>query len=366
MKKIIYMMILFAAVMTGCEEDSYRTLSDSQVEIEKSNVTFTAKGGTGTIEVSASALPVTATSDQSWCSVSVSGNIITVTAGENVSMLGRTALITVQSGNKINYVPVSQASLYLHLDNYETVVFLGNGGTVSIPYECDVQSVPVRVTTEAPWLSADVSANTIILTAQTNPDFLNARNTNIEVVAGDRLVSIPLTVVQGELITSYEPDPNVNTVDAFLNLKNNNGSSSRYKITYFSSVMDTYVKGIQAAYPAFLLQEMRIEAPRSSYQISVVLYNVDGSQASGYSSYYWNATNGLVPVNGSKSVAAFVFSGNSYSGTTAPYTGNANYTSLRAIFASADGFTVIPDGDFFWFRSVANPMNYFKVEPASW
>jgi hypothetical protein len=361
MKKIILnMMALFAVILiAGCEKENFRAFSETQVEIEKSNVTFTAKGGVGTIEVAASALPFTATSDQPWCKASVSGSIITVEAEPNIDKSGRTALITVKSQDRINFVPVTQASVYLHLNNYETIIFLGNGGTGSFSYTCDV---PVSVVLEDAWITSSISDNVITLTAQMNPDFLNGRNTKIKIIAGDGLVTIPLEVVQGELITSYEPDPNINTIDNFLNLKNNNGTSSRYKVTYFSSRLATLYANLKTAYP--ILQEIRIEAPRSSYKLSVILYNLNEATPS---SYFWNATNGLVPVNDSKSVATFAFSGNTYSGTTAPYTSNANYTEIRACFASGEGFTIIPDSDnSYWFRSIANPMDYFKVEPASW
>ncbi|MDR1369837.1 MAG: hypothetical protein LBJ72_06895 [Dysgonamonadaceae bacterium] len=359
MKKIIYMVILFAAfVVVGCENESYRSFDETQVEIEESNVIFTAKGGTGAIVVASSVKSVSATSDQSWCALNVSGNTITVTVSENMNMSGRTALVTIRSNDKVNYVPVTQASVHLTLDSYETVTFLGRGGTISFPYECDAS---VTVISEYPWLTGTVSGNAVTLTASANSDFLESRTAKIKIVAGNNLAMLQLNVLQGELITSYEPDPDINTVDNFLNLKNN-GTSSRYKITYFSPGMETLYRNLRTSYP--ILQEIRVEAPRSSYKLSVILYNLDGATAS---YYYWNATNGLVPVDNSKSVAAFAFSGNSYGGVTAPYTATTNYTQLRAIFASDAGFTVIPDEDnTYWFRSVNNPMDYFKVEPASW
>jgi hypothetical protein len=358
MKNIFYIMILITAVLwSGCEKESFRDFSETQVQVKKSNVTFSAQGGTGTIEVAASETPVSATSDQSWCKASVSGNIITVSVESNIDRSGRTALITLKAQDKINFVPVSQAPVYLHLDSYETVVFSGNGSDYSIAYKCDVE-LPVTVVKDVPWISYTVANNTITLKAEINPDFLVGRNAKIKVILGDDLVTVPLEVMQGELISSYEPDPEINTLDDFLNLKNNGGTSSRYKITYFSSRIAAYYANLKAAYP--ILQEMRIEAPRSSYKISVILYNLDGTAAS---YYYWNATNGLVPVNGSNSVATFAFSGNSYSGTTAPYTSNTNYTSLREFFAT-NAFKVLPDeNNVFWFRSVTNPLDYFKAEP---
>jgi hypothetical protein len=357
MKKIIYIMTLIAAVFVGgCESESYRAFDDTQVKIEQSNVTFTAAGGTGTIVVADTERSVTATTEQSWCKLSVSGNTITVTVEPNLDRTGRSALVTIKAKDKIQYVPVSQAPVYLRLDSYEDISFLGKGGTVTFSYECEV---PVTVVADAPWVSGTVQGKEIVLKAVQNPEFLSGRTTKIKIVASNSLVEVPLNISQGELITSYEPDPNVDAVSDFLNLKNyDNNTYSRYKITTMCSRLETLRTNLKTAYPIF--QEMRIQAPRSTYKASIIFYNLDGTAAS---YYYWNCTNGLVPVAGSKSVAAFVISGNSYSGTTAPYTSNTNYTQLNTLFSSSAGFTIMPDGNAFWFRSVANPLDYFRVEP---
>lgn len=362
MKKIFYIIILFAAgLISACEKESSRTFEETQVEIKESNVVFTAAGGVGSIVVADDEKSVSVTSNESWCQVNVSGSTITVNVTPNLSMDGRTALVTLKSGEKVNYVPVSQEPVYLHLDNYNGITFLGKGGVISFPYICDVE-IPITVISEASWLSGNASEGNINLTASLNTDFLNGRSATIKIVAGDNLASVWLDVIQGELITSYEVDPEANTIDDFLNLKNG-GTYSGYKVVFLSSRLATLYNNLKEAYP--ILQEIRIQAPRSSYKTTVILYNLDGETAS---YYYWNATNGLIQVGDSKSVGVFAFSGNTYSGSTAPYTSNTNYTQLREVFASEAGFTIFPDfeTDGYWFRSVANPMDYFRVEPFSW
>ncbi|MDR1527126.1 MAG: hypothetical protein LBS46_05580 [Dysgonamonadaceae bacterium] len=353
MKKTINLFAIFAILFfCGCENEDYPRFEDSQVKIEQSNVTFTAKGGTGSIIVGTS--DYTASVDQNWCKLSTSGNTITVTVEPNISVIIRSANVTIQSGDKINFVPVTQNAVYLHLENYETISLLGRGGTISFPYECETS---VSVTSDVSWITPKVEGDQIVLQAMQNPNFLESRKATLTLTAGDNLFSLKLNVEQKELITSYEPDPDMDAVNNFLNLKNNNGTSSRYKVTYFSSRLASLYNTLITAYP--ILQEMRIEAPRSSYKLSVILYNTIGNQ-------YWNATNGLVPIDGSKTVAAFALSGDSYSGTSPAYTSNTNYTQLRACFASSKGFTIIQEDNVFWFRSVDNPLDYFKAEPASW
>ncbi|GHV58214.1 hypothetical protein FACS1894182_09480 [Bacteroidia bacterium] len=370
-KRIVYIMALFAVVfMTGCEKESSVSFSDTQVEIKNSNVSFTAAGGSGTIEISASESGVAVSSDQSWCTVSLSGNVATVTVSPNIDCSSRTALITVKAKEKVNYVPVTQEPVFLSLDHYD-FVFLGKGETQTVSYKVSAQ-VPVSVNTDdAPWVSASVANGEITLKAAINPDFLQPRTGEIKFVAGNQLVIIPVTIMQGEAITSYEPDPNVNAVATFVNLKNYNGTASRYKVTYFSTGIDTVFNNLKNAYPTLLQDNVRIETPRNTNELSVYLYGRNGT--TDYMAY-WNCaagSGGLKPVSGAGSnyTAVFAFTANTQTNNPAYQASpvHPSYTKLRAFFAEGSGFMIFPDtGNTFWFRSVANPSNYFKATPATW
>lgn len=360
MKKIFYIIFLIVAIfMAGCEKENNIAFEETQVPIAESNVTFSAAGGTNKIIVAESVISFEATSNEDWCQISKSGNTISVTVSQNINMLGRTALVTIKSGEKINFVPVFQQAVRLQLENYNNVTFKGSGETISIPYKCDVDA-SIKLVTDVSWLKATSSNGVISLTATKNPAFLTGRSAKVKFVAGSDLASVFLTVDQNELISSYQPDASVNSIETFLNLKNN-GTSSRYKVVFYSPRLNDLFVNLKTAYP--ILQEIRIEAPRSSYKLSVILYNLNVDVPS---FYYWNAKNGLVPVNDSKSLAVFEFSGNSYGGVAAPYTSNTYYTQLRDFFATEKGITIIPDGDAYWLRSEASPTDYVKVEPTSW
>ncbi|MDR2585936.1 MAG: DUF4302 domain-containing protein [Prevotellaceae bacterium] len=183
--------------------------------------------------------------------------------------------------------------------------------------------------------------------------------------AGTLLFSIKLTL-PGEPITpdnivNYEPDPETNTVNAFLNLKNA-GAASRYKITLMSTRLEAWRSNLMTLYPVLL--EFRIEAPRSTYLLSITMFCED----SGAKYYYWNCTNGLTPLSGPGlnpyNDAAFAYSGASVtSGWTAPFTAHADFVSLRTVIQAATGFTVLQDENVFWFRSNADPNDWFKCEP---
>lgn len=361
MKKILFALAAIVVIcFSSCKDENYPDFSSTQVKIEKSELKFSAAGGNGSIVVDPSESGITATSNETWCKLSLSGNTISVSVDQNINMLGRTALITVKSGEKTSYIPVSQDPVYLKLDSYEDVVFLGKGGNIVLPFECTA-NVPVTVVADNTWLKATISDNKVMMTADPNPKFLEGRKTKIRVIAGNNLSSQELQIVQGELITSFDPDPNKKSIESFLNLKNA-GTASTYRVTYFSARLATLVQNLKTAYPVF--KEIRILAPRGTYKLSVALQNVDGEATS---FYYWNATNGLVPVQGSNFVGVFAFSGNTFAGTAAPYVNDVNYTKLREFFASSDGFSIFPDteSNAYWFRSVSNPLDYMKIEPAT-
>jgi len=188
MKKIyLISVLLLSMVLAGCENSSeYRDFLDTQVQIENSDVVFTAAGGTGTIEIATEGF--TSTCDQSWCTITTNGKIITVNATPNVSISGRTARVTVKSGDKVNYVSVSQYGLILTVDR--NVAIDGKGETLRIPYE---SLVALTVQSSESWLTASIDGDEIVLTAEPNTSMSQTRTATVSILDG--LTTI--TVTQG-------------------------------------------------------------------------------------------------------------------------------------------------------------------------
>jgi hypothetical protein len=188
MKKIyLISVLLLSMVLAGCENSSeYRDFLDTQVQIENSDVVFTAAGGTGTIEVATEGF--TSTCDQSWCTITTNGKIITVNAIPNVSISGRTARVTVKSGDKVNYVSVSQYGLILTVDR--NVAIDGKGEILRIPYE---SLVALTVQSSESWLIASIDGDEIVLTAEPNTSMSQTRTATVSILDG--LTTI--TVTQG-------------------------------------------------------------------------------------------------------------------------------------------------------------------------
>lgn len=122
--------LLFGVLFIGCSDDD----NDGNVRLLKvirSEVAFECPGGTGTIEVEA-VHQVTATTTESWCVASVSGNIITVTAEINSSGSSRSAMVLIKSGDETEKVPVYQLGDFL-AESLKDTDFTENGGIVKFP-----------------------------------------------------------------------------------------------------------------------------------------------------------------------------------------------------------------------------------------
>jgi hypothetical protein len=151
MKKVNILLGLFLISLTGCDSTEYMDYADTQIAIESAEARFPAIGGQKefTIDVSDS---YTVTSDQNWCKATANGKTITVNVEPNRTISGRTALLTIRSENKVNYIPVTQTSAVILLDNY-TYDVSDEKDTILIKYECDF---PVKVVLPVDWISSSV------------------------------------------------------------------------------------------------------------------------------------------------------------------------------------------------------------------
>jgi hypothetical protein len=194
--------------MVGCESESYQTFEETQVQIERSDVYFTSAGGTGAIVVAAAEQSVTATSDQSWCKVALSGNTITVTVEPNKNIMGRTALVTINAQDKVNYVPVTQTSVTLTLDTYAWDAS-PKGATIEIAYNCAFQ-VSIANSSIPDWITASINEATkkVTLSATQNQSFLDSRTATVQLyVDGENGIKMALKeiiITQAKNFLNYE------------------------------------------------------------------------------------------------------------------------------------------------------------------
>lgn len=347
MKTSKYTLLLAACAIAACAKTNDDSANDHRLPLVESKVTFTSAGGSGSI-VADTGAALTAEADKTWCKAAVSGNKVTVTVDANNTIESRAARITLRSDGRSNAVSVYQSALDIDLSATALSVNC-EAQTASIDWKCAVELV--AATSNQPWVTPTISDGKINLAVQRATSLYQSRSAVIKVAAKGGAAVENIALTQSRL----EPPAGVNTVAAFLNLKNNAGTSSRYKITQFYGTLGTYFKNLKDRYP--VLKEVRIEAPRGTNKMSIIWVNDS-------STFYWNYTNGFTSVTAQ--TARFPSSAVTHSGGYPAYRYDPNHENMKATIEASTGFTFIPDGTSFWIRSNANPAIYFRAEPATW
>ena len=188
MKKLIYLLsaLLCLTTAVGCsdwgEEPALNFL-----ELESSNVSFDAFGGTGNIVVK-STDDVTATCGDAWCATAVSGNKVTVTVPAYSELLGRSTVVTVISGVKKVQVPVTQSGVQIDFDR-SPLTLPGEAGDTTLLINAPV---PFAVNSSATWLAPDVTGTALTLHAEENPAFADRAST-LTLTAGSFSIAVKVT-----------------------------------------------------------------------------------------------------------------------------------------------------------------------------
>ncbi len=176
MKTIFRIFLMgFCIYLTGCSDDSD---SPAEFRVIRSDVKIPVSGGEGTIEVSPSG-NISATSDQEWCTVSISDHMVTVNVSANEDVLNRTALITISSGAERLFVPVTQAGAIFSLEG-KKLLMPRAGGTQQVKVTTNLD---MNISVEDEWLTCVREGQAIFFTAAPNAE-VNARQTVVTITAG--------------------------------------------------------------------------------------------------------------------------------------------------------------------------------------
>ena len=162
MKKIlnIYLLSVLCICLAGCSDDDD---VEAGLKVLKSDVAFSSIQGSGSIEVAGEG-QVTAISDESWCKVTVSGNIVKVDVTDNNDILGRTAIVTITASNGTAMVGVTQEGLKFSVP-VSNLKFKYDGSTSEILVD-NTNNLDYEVNlSDESWLHFAIEGNKIIFTA---------------------------------------------------------------------------------------------------------------------------------------------------------------------------------------------------------
>ena len=193
MKRIYSFIALIAAValFTACGSDDASYNATPTLDIESADVLFEAEGGDGYITANTTS-ELTATTESNWVTLTVTGNVVTVTADPNITLDGRSAVIKLSAGGTEATVTATQKGSIYGVPSLEFEIGDYNA-SLEIPV---VHNMPVSVESNVDWITAvfNEETNQIELVAENN-DEEDERVGSITVSMGDYSDEITITQI---------------------------------------------------------------------------------------------------------------------------------------------------------------------------
>ena len=195
MKKLYSMFMLLTTlfVVVACSDDTENPyVMESQVQVVKANVLFGAKGGEGSVEVTAPGV-ISATLNSSWAVATVEGKTVKVVAQPNESGNGRSARLTIKSGKDSTQLTVQQTGLVFSLQAEPSYIVNDQAGEKQFALE---HTNAINITTTAEWLTASYDDDKFIVKYTQNTTG-RVRTARINYSSGN--VRDSIVVTQGSL-----------------------------------------------------------------------------------------------------------------------------------------------------------------------
>lgn len=160
-KFIIAFSLLAVLALLSCSKDELTGYvpGEETIEVVKNSLLFDANEGTATVEVKATGnISVTLNSD--WCSATVSGNVVSVSVQPNMNFEGRTAVLTISTGQASRQLPVQQRGMVLGRFPESSLYVPLAGESFGFTIHHDL---PMSLTTSASWIQASMSGDRLLL-----------------------------------------------------------------------------------------------------------------------------------------------------------------------------------------------------------
>ena len=195
MKKIVkpvFLVLSLLGLLAACNKPEQETTAKKALKVLSSEVIIGVEGGEGSILVEADDA-VTATSERSWCQVTVDGKSIKVSVPEpNKSRMSRYSRIIIKAGSDESHVTVQQyGEVFKGLD-MEDVSFGPEGATFRYAYMANMH---VQVTSDQPWVHCEMdeeNEGVLVVTVDKHEGF-GTRFANVSFTAGSNSGSMKIT-----------------------------------------------------------------------------------------------------------------------------------------------------------------------------
>lgn len=196
MKKILSMVCLTMGLLLvfSCNDDITNPYDKvSTISVDSANVLFDAPASTGKVVVTADNGITKAETNTDWCTVTYSGNVVTVSATQNNGYDGRASLVTIWSGDDYVQVTVQQMGTVFNLEGGNLIQL---NDTAQSVFKTITKNVEVTVTSLTDWVTCSLSDKGVTVNVTENATG-NVRFGYIRYTAGDNIVDT-IKVVQAD------------------------------------------------------------------------------------------------------------------------------------------------------------------------
>lgn len=162
--KVMAVVLPFLAVASSCEDPQELVVEQPAITIISSDVLFGPRGGSGTIGFE-SEEPVTAYSEQPWCSVEVGEGIVSVKAEEYGELENRYSSVFLKSGADSIRVVVQQNGVVMMSEAEDEYLMSDAKGEISFKLSSNGD---VSLKSSASWIRCTIADGKVVASIREN------------------------------------------------------------------------------------------------------------------------------------------------------------------------------------------------------
>lgn len=168
MKRIFNLILCALCVIsyTSCNDDEGIEYTQvSPIKIISRDVNFPASASQGSIVVDAPGEFTVSTTDQGWCTTSVSGSTIQVNVEENLGLESRNSMLTIRCGTDTTSIAIIQSGVIFDLSAGSQILLGDEAKTYSYDIKCNTK---LTLTSSEDWITVNVEEDQLHITLTEN------------------------------------------------------------------------------------------------------------------------------------------------------------------------------------------------------
>lgn len=186
-KPILFSLLASVAVASCDSYEAPELTTVPAISIVSRDVSFPAAASTGTIQFTSEGA-VTVSTDNSWITASVEGDLIKVSVTQNDNLMSRAGVIVAKCGNRTTDISIIQDGQVFAIPGTEVLSFASEASTQIIDFKANA---PVTASSNVDWITAAVEDGALKVSVTDNTS-IDPREGSFTVTYGDNTASVPV------------------------------------------------------------------------------------------------------------------------------------------------------------------------------